>query len=68
MNIDQHDSQRRESLMAEVFHADRLVKAAHYIPGEDVKAWLLSWGMKEELPPPKCICGAECKFTSIAAF
>ena len=47
----------QERLMAEISQADRQVKSGHYIRNEDVKAWLLSWGTKQELPVPKCVCG-----------
>ena len=49
----------QERLMAEIRQASRQVKAGHYIRNEDVKAWLLSWGTKHELPAPKCVCGKE---------
>ncbi len=49
----------QERLMAEVSQADRQVKSGHYIRNEDVKAWLLSWGTKYELPVPKCVCGKQ---------
>jgi predicted transcriptional regulator len=29
------------------------------IRNQDVKAWLLSWGTKRELPVPKCVCGKQ---------
>jgi predicted transcriptional regulator len=47
----------QERLLAETRQADRQVASGHYIKHEDMKAWLLSWGTKHELPPPKCICG-----------
>jgi len=47
----------QERLRAEIRRADRQVKSGHYIKHEDMKAWLLSWGTKHELPPPKCVCG-----------
>lgn len=49
----------QERLMAEIRQASRQVKAGHYIRNEDVKAWLLSWGTKHELPVPKCVCGKQ---------
>ena len=49
----------QERLMAEIRQASRQVKAGHYIRNEDVKAWLLSWGTKRELPVPKCVCGKQ---------
>jgi predicted transcriptional regulator len=47
----------QERLLADIRRAERQVKSGHYIPHEDMKAWLLSWGTKQELPPPKCVCG-----------
>lgn len=47
----------QERMLAEVRKADGQVKSGHYIRHEDMKAWLLSWGTKRELPPPKCVCG-----------
>lgn len=49
----------QESLLAEARRADRRVKSGHYVKHEDMKAWLLSWGTKAELPPPKCACGKD---------
>jgi predicted transcriptional regulator len=49
----------QERLMAEMSQGSRQVKAGHYIRNEDVKAWLLSWGTKHELPVPRCVCGKE---------
>lgn len=49
----------QERLMAEVGQAERQVKAGHYIRNEDMKAWLLSWGTKREIPPPRCVCGKQ---------
>src|SRR5271154_300691 len=47
----------QERLLAEIREADRRVKSGHYVRNEDMKAWLLSWGTGQELPPPKCACG-----------
>jgi RHH-type transcriptional regulator, rel operon repressor / antitoxin RelB len=47
----------QERLMAGIRQAERQVKSGHYVPHEDMKAWLLSWGTDHELPPPKCACG-----------
>ena len=47
----------QERLRADLRLADRQLKSGHYIRNEDMKAWLLSWGTKNELPPPKCVCG-----------
>jgi predicted transcriptional regulator len=49
----------QERMLAEIRQADRQVKSGHYIKHEDMKAWLLSWGTANELPPPKCICGKD---------
>lgn len=49
----------QERLRAEIVQANQQVKSGHYIPHEDMKAWLLSWGTDHELPPPKCACGKE---------
>lgn len=47
----------QERMLAEVRQADRQVQSGHYIRHEDMKAWLLSWGTKHELPAPRCACG-----------
>lgn len=47
----------QERLLAETRQGDRQVASGHYIKHEDMKAWLLSWGTKQELAPPKCVCG-----------
>ena len=47
----------QERMRAEIREADREVKSGHYVKHEDMKAWLLSWGTKHELPPPRCVCG-----------
>jgi predicted transcriptional regulator len=47
----------QERMLAELRQADRQVKSGHYIPRQEMKAWLLSWGTDHELPPPKCACG-----------
>jgi predicted transcriptional regulator len=47
----------QERMLAEARDGDREVKSGHYIRHEDMKAWLLSWGTKREIPPPKCVCG-----------
>ena len=52
--------EQREKLLAEIRQAERQVESGHYIRHEDMKAWLLSWGTENELPPPKCVCGKEC--------
>lgn len=47
----------QERMLAEIRHSDRQVRSGHYIEHEDMKAWLLSWGTEQELPPPRCACG-----------
>ena len=47
----------RERRRAEIREAEREVESGHYVRHDDMKAWLLSWGTKNELPPPKCVCG-----------
>jgi predicted transcriptional regulator len=47
----------QEHLNAEIRSAEQDIAAGHYVKDEDMKAWLLSWGTKNELPPPKCVCG-----------
>jgi RHH-type transcriptional regulator, rel operon repressor / antitoxin RelB len=49
----------QERLLAEVRQSDRQVEASHYVPHEQMKAWLLSWGTDRELPPPRCACGKD---------
>jgi predicted transcriptional regulator len=49
----------QERMLAETRKADRQVKSGHYVRHEDMKAWLLSWGTDQELPPPKCVCGKD---------
>ena len=47
----------QQRLHADIRLADSEVVGGHYIRDEDMKAWLLSWGTEQELPPPKCACG-----------
>jgi predicted transcriptional regulator len=47
----------QERVLAEVSQAGRQIESGHYIRHQDMKAWLLSWGTEDEMPPPKCICG-----------
>jgi predicted transcriptional regulator len=47
----------QERMRADIREGDRQVKSGHYVKHEDMKAWLLSWGTNDELPPPKCVCG-----------
>jgi predicted transcriptional regulator len=49
----------QEKLLADLRKADRDVLSGHYIRHQDMKAWLLSWGTKGELPLPKCACGKD---------
>lgn len=49
----------QERMLGEIRQADREVRSGHYIKHEDMKAWLLSWGTNQELPPPKCACGKQ---------
>src|SRR5438034_11367737 len=49
----------QQRILAEIRQADRQVKSGHYVRHDDMKAWLLSWGTDDELPPPKCACGNE---------
>lgn len=49
----------QERMLAETRQAERQVKSGHYVRHADMKAWLLSWGTKDELPPPKCVCGKD---------
>jgi predicted transcriptional regulator len=49
----------QERMLAETRKADRQVKSGHYVRHGDMKAWLLSWGTDQELPPPKCVCGKD---------
>src|SRR6266478_106922 len=49
----------QERMLAEIRQAGRQVKAGHYVKHEEMKAWLLSWGTQQELPPPKCACGRD---------
>ena len=49
----------QERMLAETHQADRQVESGHYVRHEDMKAWLLSWGTDNELPPPRCACGKD---------
>lgn len=42
-----------DEMIAESRQGERQVKSGHYIRHEDMKAWLLSWGTDNELPPPQ---------------
>ena len=46
-----------ERMLAEIRQAGRQVRSGHYVKHQEMKAWLLSWGTEQELPPPKCVCG-----------
>jgi len=45
------DDEIEEQALAE---AEADVAAGRVIPWEKVRAWLLSWGKPDELPPPDC--------------
>jgi predicted transcriptional regulator len=47
----------QERLIADIRRGERQMDSGHYVKHEAVKAWLLSWGTDQELPPPKCVCG-----------
>jgi predicted transcriptional regulator len=47
----------QERMLSEVRQADRQVASGHYVKQDDMKAWLLSWGTENEMPPPQCVCG-----------
>ena len=47
----------QERVLAEIRESDRGLKTGHFVSHEDMKAWLLSWGTANELPPPRCACG-----------
>jgi predicted transcriptional regulator len=47
----------QERMLAEIGQAERQAASGHFIKHDVMKAWLLSWGTKHELPPPKCVCG-----------
>jgi predicted transcriptional regulator len=47
----------QERLLAESRQGERQVNSGHFVRHEEMKAWLLSWGTDNELPPPKCACG-----------
>src|SRR5579872_4842847 len=49
----------QKRLVTEVRRAEREVASGHYIRHEDMRAWLLSWGTEQEVPPPKCACGKD---------
>lgn len=49
----------QERMLAEVRKAEGQVRSGHYVRQADMKAWLLSWGTSQELPPPKCVCGKD---------
>jgi len=55
--IEGYSKEDMKKLLAEIREAERTVDSGHYITHKDMKAWLLSWGSKDELPPPKCVCG-----------
>jgi predicted transcriptional regulator len=47
----------QEKMLAEIRESDAQVESGHYVPHEAMKEWLLSWGTKNELPAPTCVCG-----------
>jgi predicted transcriptional regulator len=47
----------QERMLSEALQGDRQAASGHYVPHAEMKAWLLSWGTAQELPPPKCVCG-----------
>ena len=47
---DDRDQALAEAVKAGIADAD----AKRTVPFESVRRWLLSWGTKEELPPPEC--------------
>ncbi len=49
--------QEQQRQLASIRRGIEEAKAGHYIPHQQMKAWLLSLGSKHELPPPKCVCG-----------
>jgi predicted transcriptional regulator len=49
----------QERMLTEIRQSDRQLKSGHYVPHEEMKAWLLSWGTDRELPPPTCACGRQ---------
>jgi len=49
----------QERMIEETRQTELQIKSGHYVKDEDMKAWLLSWGTGQELPPPKCVCGKE---------
>ncbi len=42
--------QERQSALIE--QAELEIDAGHFMPHEEVKRWMLSWGTDHELPPP----------------
>jgi len=47
----------QERMVADIRRGERQMDSGHYVRHEDVRAWLLSWSTRRELPPPKCVCG-----------
>lgn len=45
-------------MLAETRRGERQGKSGHYVKQEDMKAWLLSGGTENELPP-KCVLGKD---------
>ena len=45
----------REALNQETLSAwNHFQETGLHVTGDDVNAWIESWGTKDELPPPKC--------------
>ena len=45
----------REALNQEVLSSwNHFQETGLHVTGDDVNAWIESWGTKDELPPPKC--------------
>lgn len=44
--------EQQAALLQSVAEGEAQYAAGEAIPGDDVTAWLRSWGTKDELPPP----------------
>jgi RHH-type transcriptional regulator, rel operon repressor / antitoxin RelB len=49
--------QEQERQLESIRRGTAEIESGHYIPHDAMKAWLLSLGSDQELPPPKCVCG-----------
>lgn len=47
------DRERLKRELAAVDEAIAELDAGLYIPGEEIEAWVESWGTENELPPPE---------------